>query len=199
MEENDDAIIDSFSLAPISDPLLGPLPGRPRRRNDQKESKTKSDKKEATSGTQKRRRKRYHKRQDPNFLVSFFFPSSHKKKKIKKKVNDPDVSDSKMAKASKKANENSIPMFLAVFLWYTLGVLSVSTSKILLTSHPSTSEVSFLTVGGVGPLLLSVQQFGLGAFMLFCLLRYEDIKGGYKISETYSIKNLPKAQSPGEG
>lgn len=156
--------------------------------NDCKQTESETTK---TSGDTKRQ-------YSSSVFLSFLFPSSCRKKINKTKTGISDDIDSKVVNYTSNTSAIKLPMFLIVFLWYTLGVLSVSTSKILLTSHPSTADVSFFTVGGIGPRVLSLQQFSLGAFMLFCLLRYEDIKGGYRVSETFSIKSIPKAQTPGE-
>lgn len=51
-------------------------------------------------------------------------------------------------------------LFVAVLLWYGLGVVSIGTSKILLTTDASSH------VGGVPPLYLTLQQLFLGAALL---------------------------------
>jgi drug/metabolite transporter (DMT)-like permease len=73
---------------------------------------------------------------------------------------------------SNNPNSNNSKLVLAVILWYTLGILSISTSKLLLT----TSQVApnhpryFHHVGGVPPLFLTLQQFLLGSTFLRFLL-----------------------------
>lgn len=68
-------------------------------------------------------------------------------------------------------NDNS-KLVLAVLLWYSLGIISISTSKLLLT----TSKVApnhpryYHHVGGVPPLFLTLQQFLLGSTFLRFLL-----------------------------
>lgn len=63
-------------------------------------------------------------------------------------------------------------LFLAVLLWYSLGILSIGTSKMLLMSHNhhehnnSSSNSSPPRVGGVPPLFLTLQQLFLGTTLL---------------------------------
>lgn len=66
-------------------------------------------------------------------------------------------------------------LVLAVALWYSLGVISISTSKLLL-SAPSASidelgkPTYYAQVGGVAPMMLTVQQLLLGSTFLRFLL-----------------------------
>ena len=46
---------------------------------------------------------------------------------------------------------------MAVLLWYSLGIISIATSKVLLTN-------------GVSPLVLSLQQFGIGCLVLHAIV-----------------------------
>jgi drug/metabolite transporter (DMT)-like permease len=57
---------------------------------------------------------------------------------------------------------SDVSLWLAIFLWYFLGVLSIASSKILLTGE-----------GGirVNPLSLTLQQLLIGASLLRCILR----------------------------
>eukprot|EP00978_Attheya_sp_CCMP212_P043008 scaffold272977_cov51-Attheya_sp.AAC.3 len=55
---------------------------------------------------------------------------------------------------------------VAVIAWYLLGVLSISTTKLLLT--PSQPDV-----GGVTPLWLTIQQLGVGCTFLRCLMYWK--------------------------
>ena len=57
----------------------------------------------------------------------------------------------------KNGNKIHIPILMTISCWYVLGVLSISTTKILLTSKMT-------------PLLLSVQQFTMGASLLYFIL-----------------------------
>jgi hypothetical protein len=63
-------------------------------------------------------------------------------------------------------------LLLAVILWYTLGVISISTSKLLLTpsKHHANSPRYYFHVGGVPPLILTMQQLLLGSSLLRFLL-----------------------------
>ena len=68
--------------------------------------------------------------------------------------------------------QNDGTLILAVVLWYSLGVISISTSKILLTpsKHHIDSPRYYYHVGGVPPLLLTLQQLLLGSTLLRVLL-----------------------------
>jgi len=60
-------------------------------------------------------------------------------------------------------------LFVAVLLWYSLGVISIGTSKILLTKH---EKYKHLLVGGnVPPLFLTLQQLFIGSTLLRFLLQ----------------------------
>jgi hypothetical protein len=63
-------------------------------------------------------------------------------------------------------------LFLAVVLWYSLGVISISTSKLLLLKSklPPGSNRYYQHVGGVAPLVLTLQQLLLGITFLRLLL-----------------------------
>lgn len=63
-------------------------------------------------------------------------------------------------------------LFLAVVLWYSLGVISISTSKLLLLKSklPPGSNRYYQHVGGVAPLVLTLQQLLLGITFLRFLL-----------------------------
>jgi hypothetical protein len=72
-------------------------------------------------------------------------------------------------------------LLLAVLLWYSLGIISISTSKILLTPSNQTWKTAryYSHVGGVTPLVLTLQQLLLGStFLRFLLgIRFLDSKG----------------------
>ena len=83
------------------------------------------------------------------------------------------------SKAYGTSRSGQIPVPLAVLAWYLLGVLSITTTKILLTDpkspissldddHHSLREVHnpMVYIGGLNPLVLTVQQFSVGAIML---------------------------------
>lgn len=63
-------------------------------------------------------------------------------------------------------------LFLAVLLWYSLGVISISTSKWLLLKSqvPPGSNRYYYHIGGVAPLVLTLQQLLLGSTFLRFLL-----------------------------
>ena len=75
-------------------------------------------------------------------------------------------------------NSSLAPLILAVILWYSLGVVSISSSKVLLTPYKpieiddaylddETEEQAFFRhVGGLPPLFLTVQQLLLGSTFL---------------------------------
>jgi len=56
----------------------------------------------------------------------------------------------------------TISLLLAIALWYNLGILSIGTSKVLLSSP---------LYGRVHPLLLTLQQHIIGSSILLCLMR----------------------------
>eukprot|EP00980_Cylindrotheca_fusiformis_P029528 scaffold23499_cov109-Cylindrotheca_fusiformis.AAC.5 len=63
-------------------------------------------------------------------------------------------------------------LVLAVLLWYSLGIISISTSKWLLLQSklPVGSNRYYYHVGGVAPLVLTTQQLALGSTFLRFLL-----------------------------
>jgi hypothetical protein len=101
-------------------------------------------------------------------------------------------------------------LLFAVLLWYSLGVVSISTSKLLLTPPPTTSishqnqypqeydtEYKYYHhVGGVPPLLLTLQQLLLGCTILRCLLQIQFMSspGIHPIERLLSIQ-LPSSSS----
>ena len=83
------------------------------------------------------------------------------------------------SKAYGTSRSGQIPVPLAVLAWYLLGVLSITTTKILLTDpkssmssldddYHSLREVRhpMAYIGGLNPLVLTVQQFSIGVIML---------------------------------
>ncbi len=88
--------------------------------------------------------------------------------------------DSSPRGLSNNTNKNAsiVPLVLAVILWYSLGVVSISSSKVLLTPYKpieiddaylddETEERAFFHhVGGLPPLFLTVQQLLLGSTFL---------------------------------
>ena len=83
------------------------------------------------------------------------------------------------SKAYGTNRSGQIPVPLAVLAWYLLGVLSITTTKILLTDPKSSissldddyhalREVQnpMAYIGGLNPLVLTVQQFSVGVLML---------------------------------
>mmetsp|Transcript_52197 Transcript_52197/g.62838 ORF Transcript_52197/g.62838 Transcript_52197/m.62838 type:complete len:463 (+) Transcript_52197:122-1510(+) len=67
-----------------------------------------------------------------------------------------------------------VRILLAIILWYLLGVVSIGTSKLLLTSSSDGDDDATYRgwYGGVRPLVLSVQQFAIGSALLRLVLRY---------------------------
>jgi hypothetical protein len=68
-------------------------------------------------------------------------------------------------KEHSSANQYNLPVPAAVLLWYLLGVLSISSSKVLLSTH------------GVSPLLLTLQQLTIGITLLRSLLLFGERNG----------------------
>ena len=76
------------------------------------------------------------------------------------------------SKAHGNTRSGQIPVPLAVLAWYLLGVVSITTTKILLTEPKASMTRSWnddnplLHIGGLNPLVLTVQQFSVGVVML---------------------------------
>jgi len=65
-------------------------------------------------------------------------------------------------------------LFIAVLLWYFLGVVSIATSKLLLSEQGSQTRhhrKHHPLIGGVPPLFLTLQQLCIGALLLRFLLQ----------------------------
>lgn len=69
-------------------------------------------------------------------------------------------------RGAKRKGQSSL--LIAVGLWYSLGIISISTSKVLLS--PTQLEHG-LEIAGVPPMLLTLQQLGLGSVFLWLLLQ----------------------------
>jgi hypothetical protein len=122
------------------------VPGRPRRR------KLKGD---GDSKTSSRR-----KRSQPGTSVWYRFYLNNVQPNIFSNMNP------------QNANANHASLLLAVLLWYSLGVISISTSKLLLTPsqyNPHNPQY-YRHVGGVAPLVLTVQQLLIGITFLRFLI-----------------------------
>lgn len=71
-----------------------------------------------------------------------------------------------------KTRPGHVPVPLAVLAWYLLGVVSITTTKILLTEPKASMTSSWdddnpmLHIGGLNPLVLTVQQFSVGVVVL---------------------------------
>ena len=82
-----------------------------------------------------------------------------------------------------KARSGQIPVPLAVLAWYLLGVVSITTTKILLTEPKASMTSSWdddnvlLHIGGLNPQVLTVQQFSVGVVVLG-ISRYFRRNGG---------------------
>lgn len=164
------------------------LPGRARRRG----TEAAADKTPTTAAPRRRRKRRSLESDKSSFFsfISSMFSSETNSEKSKKRTSG---SKGKQSKHKHKYKRNKIPLHLAIAWWYILGVVSISTTKLLLTPHlPSDNNNAlwFKTIGGIKPLMLSVQQFSLGAIMLRFLLE--------KRVFGYGIARLPRASSPGE-
>jgi hypothetical protein len=70
------------------------------------------------------------------------------------------------------SNPQNASLLLAVLLWYSLGVISISTSKLLLTPsrYNQHNPQYYRHVGGVAPLVLTVQQLLIGISFLRFLI-----------------------------
>ena len=91
---------------------------------------------------------------------------------------------------------------LAVLLWYSLGVISISTSKLLLTpsKHHIRSPRYYYHAGGVAPLILTLQQLFLGSnFLRFLLnIRFMNSAGLQSYASLGSADSLLSSSSPRE-
>ena len=208
----------TFSFTRKTDTSI--LPGRARRRGAESTTNPKLKGTPTTAAPLKRRRKRRSRKSHNSNTISivrsffsFFFHlnkkhencdedenhKNHKKKKHYSHAMNNLENDSKsrtLMKPKHRLKYLSTPT--AVTCWYLLGVLSISTTKILLTPHVPLSlktnnnspgfinnsnttvagnEESklhwsqFQTVGGITPLLLSFQQFTIGAMILRLILK----------------------------
>ncbi|KAG7356653.1 triose-phosphate transporter family protein [Nitzschia inconspicua] len=93
-------------------------------------------------------------------------------------------------------------LVVAVVLWYSLGVVSISTSKVLLTPYSWNDEadddkqqqtLQFLQhVGGVPPLWLTLQQLLLGStFLRFLLsIQFLDTPGLYRMEKILAMAKI---------
>ena len=93
-------------------------------------------------------------------------------------------------------------LFIAVFLWYSLGVISISTSKLLLMKSklPAGSIRYYHHVGAVSPMLLTLQQLLFGStFLRFLLnIRFLDSPGIQPLAslvDTDSSKSVASSPS----
>mmetsp|Transcript_32234 Transcript_32234/g.78348 ORF Transcript_32234/g.78348 Transcript_32234/m.78348 type:complete len:517 (+) Transcript_32234:808-2358(+) len=83
------------------------------------------------------------------------------------------------AVVQKLFSSNLSTLVVAVALWYSLGIISISTSKLLLLAPPSdahpmmgesSSSAYYTHVGGMAPIMLTLQQLLLGSTFLRFLL-----------------------------
>ncbi len=77
------------------------------------------------------------------------------------------------------------PLILAVILWYSLGVVSISSSKVLLTPYQETgiddqylddqyeNHAMYQHIGGLPPLFLTLQQLLLGSTFLRLAIQFK--------------------------
>lgn len=128
------------------------IPGRPRRQGGQRRSLARPPK---------------HKK-DPSQSLRYRLLNAKWMKNINKE-------------ASSSSSSSYASLLVAVFLWYTLGVISITTSNLLMMNpqynHESSSSTSMSTtsisqrhVGNVPPLYLTLQQLMIGTTMLRLLI-----------------------------
>jgi drug/metabolite transporter (DMT)-like permease len=84
-----------------------------------------------------------------------------------------------------KSPSSILPLVAAVFLWYSLGVVSISSSKVLLTPYGGSgiddvflddeyeTHARYQHAGGVSPLFLTVQQLLLGSTFLRLAIEFK--------------------------
>jgi len=163
-------------------------PGRARRRG----TESGLHKGTPTTAAPRRRRKRRPKNTSfLSFLTSFLNPQKIKKRSSTSKSNDSNQ------RHKKKHRVTQIPIYAAIAFWYVLGVVSISTTKVLLTPYLPIMDphahnwLSVGKIGGIKPFMLSVQQFCIGVLMLRFILNNRLVGG-------YGIIPLPKANRTGE-
>ena len=80
----------------------------------------------------------------------------------------PSSDNTPSMKEHKPTNQCNLPITAAVLLWYLLGVVSISSSKVLLSTH------------NVPPLLLTLQQLMIGMTLLRTILMFDTTSGTAK-------------------
>jgi drug/metabolite transporter (DMT)-like permease len=99
----------------------------------------------------------------------------------KREASSSSLSASTSTSAGEKSFSSSIlPLVTAVFLWYSLGVVSISSSKVLLTPYGGSgiddeyeTHARYQHAGGVPPLFLTVQQLLLGSTFLRLAIEFK--------------------------
>jgi len=86
-------------------------------------------------------------------------------------------------------NTSRVEIPVAVLFWYILGVLSISTTKVLLSDYEHV---------GITPLFITVQQLLIGLFFLRLWIFFKNKAPSYPISFV-KIASLPKADSDNLG
>lgn len=115
------------------------------------------------------------------------FTPSNQEDNYNDNYNYKSSSMSSSSHAQKTASLFTPSILLAIGLWYSLGIVSISTSKLLLTAprrddwthlrtqhskHNHNTISVFEYIGGVSPMTLALQQFVLGMTFLRLLLHY---------------------------
>ncbi|CAJ1932404.1 unnamed protein product [Cylindrotheca closterium] len=106
-------------------------------------------------------------------------------------------------KENKLSGSNLSTLVVAVALWYSLGIISISTSKLLLSapSDPMGDQSAYyLHIGGVAPIILTFQQLLLGSLFLRFLLSIRCLQSPgvqplTSLCDTSSSPSLPSNSS----
>ena len=194
----------SHGLLPLRPVAMGPLvadngaTGRPRRRRDPvvllEPLALSSTAAGSASPGKKKRPRSLLRRVARSFLAQIPFSSSEEKKKARRRQGAAAFRSALAGRTATSPLRGRISsggaMPLAVAVWYGLGVLSISTTKILLTDpagtgrgeDPDGGTTATLHggAGGVTPLILTLQQFCVGVSMMHLLRRQRQRDRGKK-------------------
>eukprot|EP00531_Pseudo-nitzschia_arenysensis_P014505 CAMPEP_0116136028 /NCGR_PEP_ID=MMETSP0329-20121206/11503_1 /TAXON_ID=697910 /ORGANISM="Pseudo-nitzschia arenysensis, Strain B593" /LENGTH=627 /DNA_ID=CAMNT_0003630863 /DNA_START=76 /DNA_END=1959 /DNA_ORIENTATION=- len=115
--------------------------------------------------------------------------------------------------ASRSGSSSILPLVLAVILWYSLGVVSISSSKVLLTPYQGTgiddqylddeyeNHAIYQHVGGLPPLFLTLQQLLLGSTFLRLAIQFKLLgltEGLVPLDSLLESLGSPRAKSPSQ-
>ena len=112
---------------------------------------------------------------------------------MKKKSNSSSTAASNIHQhRTKESSQQFSTLVVAVMLWYSLGVISISTSKLLLTSPNDTgtaddSSSFYTTIGGLPPLYLTLQQLVLGCTFLRFLINIQFLGLSQGLQQPYDV------------